>query len=187
MQLVKNIIYAIIMFLLGIAFCGLIYWEIKFGTAAGSYGSFDIHSAMGGFLWLIVAQFRYVFLIFSEVVKATRSVFTGKAEESKKSIPGERTVAVAILGKAAYGIIWGLLSVWLLVDMFYLACPVLAPLALDTSKRIFERLFLPSMMIMCLGIFVYLMVTLFFLDLFKDVFPKVPAAYRLLTGRSIIR
>lgn len=178
------------MFLLGIAFCGLIYWEIKFGTAGGSYGSFNISSAMGGFLWVIVFQLRYVFLIFYEVFIAARTAFAGNIEEINNSAASKKAlklVAASILIKAVYGIVWGSLSVWLLVEIFYLSYPIIAPLVLDTSKNIFERVFLPGMMIMCIGVFIYLMVTLFFSDLFKNVFPKVSASCRLLISKSDIR
>ena len=186
MQNLKHIFYAFFMFLLGLAFCGLIFWEIKFGTAGGSYGAFNINSALGGFLWIIVFQLRYIFLIFYEVVIASRTAFTKNIKAINNTASSDKALksgAAAILIKAVYGMVWGSLSIWVLVELFYLSYPIMAPLVLDTGKNIFERLFLPAMMIMCIGVIIYLMVTLFFLDLFKDVLPKVPASYRLLFGK----
>ena len=190
MQSLKNVFYAFIMFLLGTAFCGLIYWEIKAGTAGGSYGSVNISSALGGFLWIIVFQLRYVFLIFYQAVITTQTAFARKRKEIENSISDEKVLksgAVSILIQAAYGIVWGILSVWLLVDICCLSYPILAPLVLDTGKNIFERLFLPGMMIMCICVFIYLMLTLFFSDLINNVFSKVPAAYRLLFNKTEFR
>ena len=178
------------MFVLGAAFCGLIYWEIKAGTAGGSYGSVNISSALGGFLWIIVFQLRYVFFIFYEAVIAAQTAFARKRKKAKNAISGEKLLksgAASILIQAAYGIVWGALSVWLLVDIVYLSYPILAPLVFDTGKNIFERLFLPGMMIMCICVFIYLMLTLFFSDLFNNVFPKVPASYRLLFSKTDFR
>ena len=187
MQRLKNTFYALAMFLLGIGFSVLIYWEIKFGTAAGSYGSVDKNSVFGGFLWVILFQVRYVFLIFYEMVVAIRNVFipmNGKIRSAVSRMNTLKFNAAAIIIKATYGIVWGILFTWFIFEIFQQAYLIILPILLDTGKNVFDRLFLPAMMIMGVGVSVYLMITLFFSDLFKNVFPKLPASYRLLTGRS---
>lgn len=174
------------MLLVGIGFSGLIYWEIKFGTAAGSYGSIEKKSAVGGFLWIILFQLRYVFLIFYHVFIAIRNAF---AEKKEKIINATSTLnslkfnAATIIIKATYGIIWGILFIWFLLEIFQQAYLIIRPIMLDTSRNLFDRLFLPAMMTMCISVIIYLMVTLYFSDLFKNIFPKLSASYRLLIGK----
>jgi len=180
MKILKSLLVAAALLIIGLAFFALIAWEWQLGFAAGSYGGTTFADAPGLAAFILAMQAAIgIITMMSAVAQFQRE--PGKDQRDEEGNPVTSLFqAIHALVAGSLGCLLAAIGLWAALDL----ARVIYHLIATGMDDVFSRLFVGFSLCASTGVFIYLLFTMLIQPLYQYWSPRVRAALLFLRNRK---
>jgi hypothetical protein len=179
MKILKSLLVAAILFIIGLAFFALIAWEWQLGFAAGSYGGATFADAPGLAAFILVMQAAIgIITMMSAVAQFQREPDKDQRSEEGNPVTGMFQAIHALVAGGA-GCLVAAIGLWAAWDLARMIFHLIA----TGMDDVFSRLFVGFSLCASTGVFIYLLFSMLIQPLYQHWSPRVHAALLFLRNR----